>query len=266
MYYKITAAILALTTFVLGLAVLLNYAKFERAFNGLTESRLAFLARDLRGALEFGLDLGLDPEAMANTADILAREAARDPRILALLVFDEQGRILYQHRRDDPDQPIAELSGARLATLLRDASTPIWSVSDPQTLIVGASLTNNFGRTVGGVVLRYNRALQDRELEQVLFGLIRMALLILLAAGSIALIGVWLLFRTTRHEVDRVHGALVQFLDRPGAPDFQPEHSSTLETLYAAAERRSRELWGRLGRAQRILRLERRLAKPPEPP
>ena len=261
MYLKISAAIITLIAFVLSLAVLLNYAKFERTFGGLAESRLGFLIQDLRGTLEFGLDLGLDPTAMANTAAILAREAAKDSRILSIIVFDNQGQTLYRHRGGSPTNPsVTELSPDWIGAILHTSPTLVWRANDPATLIVGAPLTNNFGRAVGGIVLRYDRAFYDRELEQALTGLTRTAALILIGASPITLIGVWLLFRGTRREIDRTRAGLEDYLEQRRDADFQPEPGSTLETLYAAAERRSREFQRRLGRVGRILRLEQRLA------
>lgn len=136
MTLKVSAAIIALIAFVLGLAVLLNYAKFERAFGGLAESRLGFLVQDSRGTLEFGLDLGLDPTAMANTAAILGREAAKDSRILSIIVFDHAGRALYQHQSDPRNRrsPLCRPPGSRGYSAIRPPQSggpttrkPCWS-------------------------------------------------------------------------------------------------------------------------------------------
>jgi len=262
MYFKITAAIATLIAFVLSLAVLMNYAKFERAFSGLTESRLAFLVQDLRETLEFGLDLGLDPAAMANTTSILAREAAKDPQILSILVFDDQGQVLHRHQREALSRPLSELTPGWFRTALRthpDAAP--WRISDPDTLIVGATLTNNFGRAVGGIALRYDRSFHDHELAQALTGLTQAAGLILLAATLIALISAWLLFRSARRDLRRVRSALAGFLEDADSPAFQAGSSgSKLEIGYAAAEQNSREFWRRLRQVERILRLEQQLA------
>ncbi|HCB13958.1 MAG TPA: hypothetical protein DEP36_10385 [Gammaproteobacteria bacterium] len=258
---KITATITVLIAFVLGLAVLMNYAKFERTFNGLMQSRLAFLVQDLRDTLEFGLDLGLDPAAMANTAAILTREAAHDPHILSISVFNEQGHILYQYQSKllDP-HPVTPLTPAWLETVLQTASKTPQHISDPETLMVGIPLINNFGRTVGGLILRYDRSFHDQELQQTLFNLIRAALLILIAASLVALLSVWLLFRSTRRELRQVRIALEDFLENQQRPASPHAGDSVLAALEVAAEQKSREFQQRLILANRILRLEQRLA------
>lgn len=260
MSFKITATITLLIAFVLSLAVLMNYAKFERTFNSLTESRLAFLVQDLRDTLELGLDLGLDPAAMANTAAILTREAAQDPHILSISVFNEQGDILHQYQSELlSDDPVAPLAPTWLETVLKTTSKTPQHASDPETLMVGIPLINNFGRPVGGLVLRYDRSFYAQELQQALFDLIRAALLILVAASLIALFGVWLLFRNTRRELRQVSVALKDFLENRHAPPPQLHSDSALATLESAAELKSREFQQRLIQAARILRLEQRL-------
>jgi len=244
MYLKISAAITALIAFVLGLAVLLNYAKFERAFGGLTESRLGFLVQDLRGTLEFGLDLGLDPTALANTATILAREAAKDSSILWIVVFDHEGQVLYRHQNDPTESAVTALPAVWVSAILRHPLASVWRSGDPGTLVVGAPLTNNFGRAVGGIALRYDRAFYDRELARVLSDLTRTAGLILSGASLLALAGVWLLFRGPARALERTRAALDDYL-----------------ALSAAAERRHRALRDRLAQAERALQLERRLAE-----
>lgn len=261
MSIKITAAITTLITLVLGLAVLMNYAKFERTFNGLTESRLAFLIQDLRDTLEFGLDLGLDPAAMANTAAILTREAAQDPHILAILVFDDESRILHQYQSELlKDYPIASPAPAWLQAVLRATSKTPQHTRDRQTLMVGVPLTNNFGLTVGGLILRYDRSFYDQELENTLADLLRTALLILVAVSFIALLSVWWLFRDTRRELRQVGATLEQLLENRRGVTSQPEGHSILATLPVAAEGKSREFVQRLLQASQILRLEQRLA------
>ncbi|HRY15751.1 MAG TPA: hypothetical protein P5330_07755 [Candidatus Competibacteraceae bacterium] len=260
MSFKITATITVLIAFVLGLAVLMNYAKFEYTFNSLTKSRLAFLVQDLRDTLEFGLDLGLDPVAMANTAAILSREAAQDPHILSISVFNEQGDILHQYQSELLSHyPVAPLAPTWLETVLQATSKTPQHTSDPETLAVGLPLINNFGRPVGSLILRYDRAFYDQELQQTLFHLIRAALLILAAASLIALLGVWLLFRDTRRELRQVSVALEDFLENRHNPNLQRNSDSALAVLAIAAELKSREFQQRLIQATRILRLEQRL-------
>ena len=118
---------------------------------------------------------------------ILAREAAKDSQSLSVVVFDNQGRTLYQHRDSSPtNHPLTELSPDQSGAILHDSPTSVWRADDPETLIVGTPLINNFGRAVGGITLRYDRAFYDRELEQALIGLTRTAVLILIGASPVS--------------------------------------------------------------------------------
>jgi hypothetical protein len=199
---------------------------------------------------------------MANTAAILTREAAQDPHILSISVFNEQGRILHQYQSELLSHyPVAPLASTWLETVLRTTSKTPQHASDPETLMVGAPLINNFGRTVGGLILRYDRSFHDQELKQTLLNLIRAALLILVAASLIALFSVWLLFRDTRRELRQVRVALEDFLENRHGPGLHHAGDSGLAALEVAAEQKSREFQQRLILADRILRLEQRLAE-----
>lgn len=263
MSIKITATIITLIALVIGLAVLMNYAKFENTFNGLTESRLGFLVQDLRDTLEFGLDLGLDPAAMTNTVAILTREAAQDPHILSILVFDDESHILHRYQSDLlKDHPLAAPAPAWLEAVLHTTAKTPRHTRDLQTLMVGVPLTNNFGLTVGGLILRYDRSFHDQELENTLSDLIHAALLILVAVSLITLASVWWLFRDTRRELRQVGAALEQFLENRRDESLPPDGHSVLEKLNVAAEWKSWEFAQRLLQASQILRLEQRLAGP----
>lgn len=256
MHFKITATILIIVTFALGLTVMLNYVKFEHTLTGLAESRLAFVVWDLRAAIETGLDLGLDLETMTNTEAILGRATARDPQILSIVVFDERGRPLFQRGHSAFTDTIP---AAWREAMARNPDASVWHATDPQALVVGTRLLNNFGRAVGGIVLRYDRAFYDRELDQAFSGLARIAAVILAATSLVATLSVWLLFRGIQRSFERLRTALEHLLTLRHDSTFQPQADSTLEGYYAAAEQKSREIWQRLETAHRLLQMEQKL-------
>ena len=257
MHFKITATILIIVTFALGLTVMLNYVKFEHTLAGLAESRLAFVAWDLRAAIETGLDLGLDLETMANTEAILGRATARDPQILSIVVFDERGRPLFQ--RGVHSAFTDTIPTAWREAMARNPDAAVWHATDAQALVAGTRLLNNFGRTVGGIVLRYDRVFYDRELDQAFAGLARIAAVILAVTSLVATLSVWLLFRGIQRSFGRLRTALEHLLTLRHESTFQPQTDSALEGYYAAAEQKSREIWQRLETAHRLLQMEQKL-------
>ncbi|MEX2630229.1 MAG: hypothetical protein WD341_09855 [Tistlia sp.] len=120
----------------------LNYAKFVQVTENLDNSRYAFLAQDLKATLEASLDLGLSLEQIQNAQEVVERQRARYPEILAIAVFDDRGRVLYNSGRARPD----------LLERLALESTVAGVVEGDR--IAATSLVNPFGAAVGGVEIR----------------------------------------------------------------------------------------------------------------
>jgi hypothetical protein len=246
LYFKIGVTIVIIIAFALGLTVMLNYAKFERTFSDLAESRFAFMVRDLRTVTETGLDLGLDLSTMTNVQGIIEREAAKDDQILSIEVFDEQGVILYRTGQsiESPDVPTA-WRDAMVAT-----QTDEWRSVNDDALVVGTRLTNNFGSDVGGIALRRDRTQHDSVLARMLTNLSRAAIAMLVIMGIIALFSAFLLFRSTNRSLHRMRQALTDLLDAQKPSGFKPRRRSEMERDYANAEKRSRETLHELDNAR----------------
>jgi len=238
LYLKIELTIIVIITFALSLTVLLNYAKFEHTFSDLAQSRFGFMVRDLQTVTETGLDLGLDLSTMTNVQEIIEREAAKDDQILSIEVFGEDGEILYRTG--------STISSDTIPSAWREAVTAsdpgVWDAVDPSALVVGTRLTDNFGRVVGGIALRYDRTLHDSVLSGMLESLTRAGVLVLLAAGIFAFISVFLLFHSTNRSLARMRASLSQLmLDDGPVESFTPRRASNMERDFAGAEEKSRE-------------------------
>lgn len=137
----------------------LNYAKFVQVTETLDHSRYAFLAQDLKATLEASLDLGLPLEQIQNAQEVVERQRARYPEILAITVFDEQGRVLYNSGRTRPD----------LLERLRQEPAVAAVVAGDR--VAATSLVNPFGAPVGGVEIRVSAQSAERRNETMLASL-----------------------------------------------------------------------------------------------
>lgn len=165
----------------------LNYAKFVQVTESLDNSRYAFLAQDLKATLEASLDLGLSLEQIENAQEVVERQRARYPEILAISVFDDRGRVLYNSGRARPDL---------LERLGREPS--VSGVIDGDR-IAATSLVNPFGAAVGGVEIRVSARSAEQRNETMLASL-GSAVLSAAAIGTaaVALIAVVLLHGVRR--------------------------------------------------------------------
>ena len=199
-----------------GLTVLLNYFKLAQTLAAVSETRLGFLAHDLRSRIESGLDLGLDLGAMDNVQSIIEGAAAGDAKILAITVFDADGTVLYGAGSQAVEPGAGQVPAPWREAAERHAD---WRVDSPGVLVVGSRLTNDFGAAAGGVALVYSRAALDLLLKGVLAVLVPVGAVLVLAAVLLAWLAAAALFRGTERRLrdmrQAVEGLLVS-TEQPG--------------------------------------------------
>ncbi|SMF81262.1 hypothetical protein SAMN06265365_14021 [Tistlia consotensis] len=175
-----------LITLVLLTAVLitarLNYAKFVQVTETLDNSRYTFLAQDLKATLEASLDLGLPLDQIQNAQEVVERQRERYPEILAITVFDDKGRVLYNSGRARPDL-VERLQKQKVVAGVAEGDR-----------IAATPLVNPFGAIVGGVEVRVSARGAD-ERNDTMVASLGSAVLSAAALGTaaVALIAVVLL-------------------------------------------------------------------------
>ncbi len=290
---KITLPIIAIITLALGLMVLFGYVKFERTFADLTRARLGVILQNVRTTLETGLDLGLELRALSNAKAVIERAVHEEPHILALLIFDSadnQYQLLFasvsKHVTDrlndvPPDARYSALVPTRLPVAWQPLAqgmmnppppptrrpseglpAPMWQHVHDTDLTLGLPLNNNFGQTVGTLVLRYDGVFYIQTLRDALRD-IRQAAAIL--AGLMSLGALWAvawIVRPYYRQLRRVRQALDAALTQPNCPPFQPHPDAPLEIQYAAVEQRSRLIHRQLATFGKIVQLEAQLHAP----
>lgn len=236
MIAKLALMIVGLIALTLGLTVLLDYAKFERAFSELAESRFAFVVKELRSTVETGLNLGLSLANMKNLEPVIERERQRDDHIVSITLFDRERILIHSAKNHAAESPldIAALWRRSLAT----SADGYWRGETPSAWQVGASLTDNAGQQTGGIVLQYDHALYDRDLNQMLADLARAAAILGLVTMPLGFVSLFALFHRTRGSLARIRSALERLSAGSSAAGFQPRADAALERHYAAAEQK----------------------------
>ncbi|WP_372398815.1 hypothetical protein ABMY26_19435 [Azospirillum sp. HJ39] len=148
-----TGAVIAATV---ATAVLLSVAlaglKFEQKLREVTGSRLTVVADEMRRRVEYGLTLGLDLSELVDL-QAQAERAGSGEEILGVEVVDDRGIVLFAADRAAVGQPSPvrwNVESATGATLRQQISG--------DALIIGSSVRNSFGQTVGEVILRSSLA------------------------------------------------------------------------------------------------------------
>ncbi len=239
MIAKLAVTIIGLIALALGVTVLLDYAKFERAFTEVAESRFVFVVKELRSTIETGLGLGLSLASLKNMEPVIEREARNDEHIVSIALFDRE-HILIQAGKARAARAPGELETLWQRALTTPAADH-WRGATPTAWQIGVSLTDNAGQRAGGLVLEYDRALYERDLAQMLADLARGAAMCGLGVAPLVLLALFGLFHRTRHSLTRIRRALAELRSDSSATAFQPRADAPLEQHYAAAERKTQE-------------------------
>ncbi|MCP3671337.1 MAG: hypothetical protein GY814_13065 [Gammaproteobacteria bacterium] len=180
---KIVTPVILIAAIATGLSAFLNYGKFQRTFTDLESSRFTFALNNIRNAMESGLDLGLALENLTN----------KDPQIMLIVIFDDEGKIV--HLTGNSKIKKVPQAWAHEMTL-----TPgkVWRANEPETLVLGMPLVNNFGQIIGGVALRCDWSEQIALLKEMATNLIFGAALITAFTAFITLIMVSFLVQRTQ--------------------------------------------------------------------
>lgn len=150
----LTAALLLLTA--------VNMGQYERLLAAQIEARFRLVTEDVRHRIETALTLGISMPTMDSIAQALEAAKARDSAILSIEVFDAEGTTLFSTDASFIGDLIAD--GWASAWRADNANGQGWAVSDHEAGVVGGSVRDSLGRTVGGIALRHDPGLLNAGL------------------------------------------------------------------------------------------------------
>ena len=188
---RLAAIMIAVVLAASCLTVSLDYLKFRRILRTQEDSVYLFVSADLASTIEDSMNLGLPLAALKTTERVLQRRRVAEAGTLGISVFDSTGTVLFDTDRFRVGTP--------LDVAWRPAQPDMaqWRGDLPGAYLVGARITNNFGQSAGGVVLRYDPAALETRMNAILLDMVRAALATLVATAVIATLVAILL--TRRH-------------------------------------------------------------------
>lgn len=233
-----TTCILAL---VLGLLLTMNYFKYGNILTNVTTSRLAVINKNLDFSLSRATNLGLALEELQFADTLLKRAKESDPAIQGIQVFDLNGRILFSTGAIGAEEKVSPKI-LKLVEPLRKKDATEWSAHSKEQFVAGVTLYNSFDRSIGGVILRYDRSGYATLVESVLEKLIAVTAVLLGVAALLAGIGISLGFRELRHTYAAMQTALSVVKekgeavpsDNPDADEYRAKLGSVTATVEEA--------------------------------
>lgn len=211
---RISLPIVLVSALAIGLTVFLNVGKLERTLAEVEQSRLHFTLADLQDNLETGLDLGLPIRGLGNAQAALDFETRADPDILSISVVDPEGVVVF-HSGSAAATPVAPLGSVKGAS---------WNRREPDALVAGQKLSNNFGVTAGAVVMRYSPRGHDRFVQAISSQLGAAALVAVLLSSAGFVFGIQVLGR-------RVSGSLRTMEDALQGQPLDPRTDAAAQAL-----------------------------------
>ena len=227
---RVTLTIFVIVLVSLMLSAVLNYLKFEKVLKRNEHARYEFITHDLRSVTEDSMRIGLPLSALRSTQALIDRRRAGDRYIAQITVFDEAGNRLY-----DTDRSVV----AAVPKIWRQAAVrPPGSGVGPGGPVIIEPLVNNYGRTVGGLALRYSEVGLRRTMQGIGVILEQAVLEAALPSMVVLALGLALAFRNARRRLNGTrHAAFASLTETvPPDPSAHDEHAPVPERFEDAIE------------------------------
>jgi len=178
----------------------LNYTKFQKVFTVFYQSRIDYVIKDMKQAVEFSLSMGIPLSDLKNIQDLIDRVRKEDKQIIAIQVVDPSGNIVFTTQKEaagDKTVPDAWIANTR-------SNSDIWTIHDAEAMVMGVPLLNAIDQVSGGLVLEYSRSYYDGRLKAMLWDMAKTGLLIFAGGTVLALVLAFFMFDKTMQGFVRV--------------------------------------------------------------
>jgi len=192
----------------IGLISFLNYYNYEKTYRQLNVSRITVVARDLRQAIEAGLNVGISPRNNTQLDGALAIAKDNTAGLRFAVVIDDKANRTVEIGEAAREQDWLK----RLQGIGNELS---WIGESRDTYQVGLPFRNSFGMMVGAVILGYDKAAVDRANAAMRFTLLFDWLTAVAVLIILALLGVRMVTRRLESELTQAEAALDRA--QPGA-------------------------------------------------
>jgi len=224
LWVRLGVPIVLIIALAIGLISFLNYYNYEKTYKQLNVSRIIVVARDLRQAIETGLNVGLAPLNNTQLGKDLSIARDHTEGLRFAVVIDESANRLVEVGETTPEQDWKQRLGAT-------GGEAYWLGEGARTYQIGMPYRNSFGVTVGAVVLGYVKASIDRAASAMRLTLVGDWLKAVALLSLMALAGMWWITRRLEHDLTEADAAIGTALSQA------PTHELRLPVLGDEIER-----------------------------
>jgi hypothetical protein len=183
--------------FATGMATFLNYYKYKSTLGEIVATRMLVIGLSIENSIQSSLALGLNFNELATLPALMERERLADKLIAGIDVFDAQGKVLYS---TDAPRVGSKVPAAWASAAAAPNKDNEWQVAEPDQLVAGIALQNNFNLTVGYLAMRYAREYVDSNVREM--GMHLLAVGAAVFAAAVALVSLLLTAFLRRYERD----------------------------------------------------------------
>lgn len=179
LFWRIWLAVTFVNLVVLTIFVGLATLQFGNINSDLVGERLAVLAERTAAPFKAAAKIGLPLSAVRNADALLERARQTDTAILAIHIFDNEGRIV-----ESTDKPFPEEIPARAQVARAGSAGVPWHIESDKTFLSSIDITGRGNSAVGGVLIVYPRTGSVTHI-QAMGAELSLATLIILLVGAV---------------------------------------------------------------------------------
>jgi MFS family permease len=217
---------IALLLLVMSLLYMLSYFKFQTMLTKLISNRLSATSPAIYESIESAIDLGLGLGEIRNTERVISWVQQKNPGILSIDIFNNNGTILYSTEKKRVKQSVAP----QIFEILKTSEGHIFQSEADESFLSIFKLLNSYNQRVGGGLITYSKNDYNSQVMNFRNSLFLKTALGFIAFSIIASIAIMAAFRglnkylqsiETSHDKIRdsvATGENVCFIDTKGLP------------------------------------------------
>ena len=190
--------------FAVGMAGLLNYFKYRSTATTIVKERLLVTGRSIDNSIQSSLALGLQFADIGTLPGTMQRERATDDQILSIDIFDNDGRMLYSTDSLRMDRPVP----THWVDAAHKDTDDGWFTEHHDESAAGMKIENNFGLTMGHLVLRYSNERVEESIHAVGRQLALGTLLMFLVSSGLSSLALLRVMNKLNRDIDAAEQAL----------------------------------------------------------
>ena len=183
LFWRIWAAVILVNLGVLALFVGLAVLQFDSINSGLVGERLVVLAGRVAAPFQAAAKIGLPLSTVRNANALLERARQTDDAILAIHVFDQDGRIIHS-----TDTLVPQSISTEALVIREEAAGNPWHHETDEGFLSGIDIPKRDGTTAGGILVIYPGGGNVTQVRAMGAELSLAAIVVLLAAAGLSIL------------------------------------------------------------------------------